>query len=319
MNQVILVTWWCGFIWSNFLQKFVRQYPEVDFINLDSLTYAGSLDNCSWLEQSSNYKFIRCDINNINGLEQIYKECKITDCIHFAAESHVDNSIVDPSIFLQTNIIGTNNLLLLHKKYNCNRFHFISTDEVYGDLPLDRTDLLFTEDTPLHPHSPYSTSKASADMLVQAFHRTYWVNTSTSRCSNNYGPRQHKEKLIPHFIHKLLQNQKVPLYGDGLNIRDWIHVDDHNEGVWSIFTKWENWCIYNLGGNNEVSNKELTYLLLQAFQKDESSIQFVADRKWHDRRYAIDCSKAKTELLWSPQISFEEGLKQSIERYKAQL
>lgn len=319
MNQVILVTWWCGFIWSNFLQKFVAQYPEINFINLDSLTYAGSLANVLWLDTYSNYHFEQVDINDMEALEEVYKKHTITDCIHFAAESHVDNSIADPSIFLQTNIIGTNNLLLLHKKYNCNRFHFISTDEVYGDLPLDRTDLLFTEDTPLHPHSPYSTSKASADMLVQAFHRTYWTNTSTSRCSNNYGPRQHKEKLIPHFIHKLLQNQKVPLYGDGLNIRDRIHVNDHNEGVWSIFTKWESWCIYNLWGNNELSNKELTYLLLQAFHKVESSIEFVADRKWHDRRYAIDCSKANAELWWSPQIHFKEGLRQSIERYKAQL
>lgn len=267
------------------------------------------------MQNSTNYRFYQIDIRDKQALEEVYKKESITDCIHFAAESHVDNSILDPNVFLETNILGTNNLLLLHKQYSSGRFHFISTDEVYGDLPLDRPDLKFTEQTPLHPHSPYSTSKAGADMLVQAFHRTYGLNTTTSRCSNNYGPRQHNEKLIPRFIGQLANNQKVPLYGDGANVRDRIHVDDHNEGVWAVFTKANAGDIYNLGGMNELSNKTITYLLLEAFGKDESSIEFVPDRLGHDRRYAIDCSKIQNKLGRSPVYNFEQGLKETITWY----
>lgn len=279
------------------MNVFVARHPEIHFINLDALTYAGSQDNLDEATKNApNYRFYQIDIRDMKALREIYETEKPTDIIHFAAESHVDTSIKNPNIFLETNILGTNNLLVLHKDFCLKRFHFISTDEVYGDLPLEKLEMKFTEETPLHPHSPYSTSKAGADMLVQAFHRTYGINTTTSRCSNNYGPRQHREKLIPRFIHQLMQNQKVPLYGDGMNIRDWIHVQDHNEGVWTIFTQAENGSVYNLGGNNEISNKDITYRLLEAFGKDESTIDFVPDRLGHDRRYAIDCSKTKSEL-----------------------
>ncbi len=310
----ILVTGWCWFIGSNFLNRFVSRYPDIHFVNLDALTYAWHLENIDATVQSaSNYSFVQWNIRDMQVVRSVYYDHQITDCIHFAAESHVDNSIANPSIFLETNILGTNNLLLAHKEYGAQRFHYISTDEVYGDLPLDRPDLKFTEQTPLHPHSPYSTSKASGDMLTQAFHRTYGLDITLSRCSNNYGPRQHHEKLIPRFISQLVKGEKVPLYGDGRNVRDWIHVDDHNDGVWAIFTQAKPWSIYNLWGNNEISNKDITYKLLAAFAKDESSIEFVPDRLGHDRRYAIDCSLLYKELWREPVYDFEKGLAKTIE------
>lgn len=318
-SKTIIVTGGAGFIWSNFLNRYVLLHPEIKWINCDALTYAGDLANLlPEVSSASNYVFEQVNITDKNALATIYAKHSPSDVIHFAAESHVDNSILNPSIFLETNILGTNNLLLLHRDFNLKRFHYISTDEVYGDLPLDRPDLKFREDTPLHPHSPYSVSKASGDMLAQAFHRTYGLDVTISRCSNNYGPRQHKEKLIPRFISQLSQNQKVPLYGDGMNVRDRIHVDDHNDGVWTIFTQAKPWSIYNLGGMNELSNKTITYLLLKAFGKDESSINFVPDRLGHDRRYAIDCTKIQQELWRSPTYDFEQGLQHTIERYTSQ-
>lgn len=313
----LIITGWCWFIGSNFLNVFVPRYPEIQFINLDALTYAGDHANVDLaVQQAPNYRFYQVDIRDMEALRKIYETEQPTDIIHFAAESHVDNSIKNPNIFLETNILGTNNLLVLHKDFWLQRFHFISTDEVYGDLPLEQPELKFTEDTPLHPHSPYSTSKAGADMLVQAFHRTYGIDTTTSRCSNNYGPHQHREKLIPRFITQLMQDKKVPLYGDGMNIRDRIHVTDHNEGVWTIFTQAKSGSIYNLWGLNEISNKEITYRLLEAFGKDESSIEFVADRLGHDRRYAIDCSLIEKDFGWKPRYDFEKGLEETIGWYR---
>jgi dTDP-glucose 4,6-dehydratase len=313
----IIITWGCGFIASNFLNTFVPRHPEITFLNLDAMTYAASQDNLEEATKNApNYRFYNVDIRDMEALKEIYTSEQPTDIIHFAAESHVDNSIKNPNIFLETNILGTNNLLVLHKDFWMNRFHFISTDEVYGDLPLEKPELKFTEETPLHPHSPYSTSKAGADMLVQAFHRTYGIDTTTSRCSNNYGPRQHREKLIPRFITQLMQDAKVPLYGDGMNIRDWIHVTDHNEGVWTIFTQAKSGSIYNLWGLNEISNKEITYKLLEAFGKDENSIEFVPDRLGHDRRYAIDCSLIEKDFWWKPKYDFEKGLEETVEWYR---
>lgn len=312
----IIVTGGCWFIGSNFLNTYVLRHPDIDFINIDLLTYAGNPANIlPEVVAAPNYTFYQTDITDISALREIYTHEQPTDCIHFAAESHVDNSIKNPNVFLTTNVLWTNNLLMVHKEFGLQRFHFISTDEVYWDLPLDRPDLKFTEATPIHPHSPYSVSKASADMLVQAYHRTYGINTTTTRCSNNYGPRQHREKLIPHFIHQLASDKPVPLYGDGKNVRDRIHVDDHNAGVWTVFMHAAAWAIYNLWGMHELTNKEITYILLDAFGKDENSITYVADRLWHDRRYAIDCTKIMQDLGRSPQINFSAGIAETIRWY----
>lgn len=312
----IIVTWWAGFIGSNFLNLFVTTNPDVHFINIDVLSYAGKLSNIKKeVLESPNYSFEKVDIRDIDALRIMYKKYQPTDCIHFAAESHVDNSIKNPSIFLETNVLGTNNLLLLHKEFSLQRFHYISTDEVYGDLPLDRPDILFTEDTPLNPSSPYSVSKASGDMLTQAFGRTYGIDVVISRCSNNYGPLQDSEKLIPHFIHKLLHKQKVPLYGDGWNIRDRLHVSDHCKAVWTIFSDAKSWSIYNVGGNNELTNKQITYILLDQFGMWDEMIQFVTDRPGHDRRYAIDSSRLQRDLGRTPTVSFDLGIQETIQWY----
>ncbi len=314
--QKIIITWWAGFIGSNFLNLFVLQYPDIVFINIDALTYAGKLDNIEdKVANAENYVFEHVNIRDIVALRTVYEKYKPTDCIHFAAESHVDNSIKNPWIFLETNVLGTNNLLLLHKEFGMQRFHYISTDEVYGELPMDKPEIKFTEDTPLCPSSPYSVSKASWDMLTQSFHRTYGINAVVSRCSNNYGPRQDVEKLIPHFISKLSQKQKVPLYGDGGNIRDWLHVDDHCDAIWTIFTRAVPGSIYNIWGNNELTNKQITYLLLDAFEYGDDMIEYVIDRLWHDKRYAIDSSKLQRELGWIPHIPFAQGIQDTIKRY----
>jgi dTDP-glucose 4,6-dehydratase len=318
--QKIIITWWAGFIGSNFLNLFVLQYPDIVFINIDALTYAGKLDNIeATVSQADNYYFEKIDIRDIDALRAIYTKYKPTDCIHFAAESHVDNSIKTPWIFLETNVLGTNNLLLLHKEFAMQRFHYISTDEVYGELPMDKPEIKFTEDTPLCPSSPYSVSKASGDMLTQAFGRTYGIDVVISRCSNNYGPRQDTEKLIPHFIDRLMHDQKVPLYGDGANIRDWLHVSDHCDAIWTIFTKAMSGSIYNVWGNNEMTNKQITSILLDNFWYTVDMIDYVNDRLWHDKRYAIDSSKLQRELNWMPQTSFDQGIKDTIQRYKITL
>lgn len=313
----IIITWWAWFIGSNFINFFVTRYPDIQFINIDVLSYAGKISNIQKeVLESSNYFFEQVDIRDIHALRTVYERYQPTDCIHFAAESHVDNSIKNPSVFLETNVLWTNNLLLLHKEFHLQRFHYISTDEVYGELPIDRPELLFTEETPLNPSSPYSVSKASGDMLTQAFGRTYGIDVVISRCSNNYGPLQDNEKLIPHFIHKLLHQQKVPLYGDWWNIRDRLHVSDHCQAVWTIFSHATSWSIYNVGGNNELSNKQITTILLDQFGMWEDMIVFVPDRPGHDKRYAIDSSKLQRELWRKPTMQFDIGIKETIQRYK---
>ena len=311
----IIVTGGAWFIGANFLNKYVPLFPTIHFINVDALTYAGKQQNIE-VAELPNYSFAQADIRDLAALRTVYEEHAPTDCIHFAAESHVDNSIKNPNIFLETNILGTNNLLTLHRAFDLQRFHYIGTDEVYGELPLDRPDLKFTEETPLHPHSPYSVSKTGGDMLTQAYARTYGVDVVTTRCSNNYGPYQDIEKLIPLFIHKLMHNDHVPLYGDGKNVRDRLYVEDHCDAIWEVFTKGKSWEVYNVGGNNEYSNRAITDILLAAFDKGEESIIYVEDRAGHDRRYAIDNTKITTELGRSPQVNFEEGIQKTIERYR---
>lgn len=313
MKQKIIITWWAGFIGSNFLNKYVLLHPEIDFINIDALTYAGKLDNVSLkVQKSPNYSFEKVDIRNYSEIETVYEKYKPTDIIHFAAESHVDNSIKNPKIFTETNILGTQNLLDAHRAFQLNRFHHISTDEVYGDLP---NGWFFTETTPINPSSPYSSSKAGSDLLVKAYGRTFWIDYVITRCSNNYGPNQDNEKLIPHFIELLQNNKPVTVYGDGSNIRDWLYVEDHCDAIWEVFTRAQNKSIYNIWGNNEYTNLEITKLILQEMWKSEEYITFVEDRKGHDVRYAIDATKIRTELSWEPKVKFENGIVTTIKYY----
>ncbi len=311
--QKIIVTGWAGFIGSNFLNKYVLLYPEITFINIDALTYAGKLENIDdEVKNAPNYFFEHVDIRDKEALSRVYEKYSPTDIIHFAAESHVDNSIKNPLLFTETNVIGTQNLLDLHKKYSLNRFHHISTDEVYGDIP---DSGFFTETTPINPSSPYSASKAASDLLVKAYWRTFWTDYTITRCSNNYGPNQDSEKLIPHFISLLKEDKPVTVYGDGSNIRDWLFVEDHCDAIWEVFTKAESKSIYNIGGNNEYTNLEITKIILKAMKKNESYITYVADRPGHDKRYAIDATKTWEEIGWSPKVRFEEGIQRTMEFY----
>ncbi|MDD2870757.1 MAG: dTDP-glucose 4,6-dehydratase [Candidatus Gracilibacteria bacterium] len=313
MKKTIIVTGGAGFIGSNFLNKFVVRFTDIHWVNIDALTYAGKLENISnEVANSTNYSFEKVDIRDRDALREIYKKYSPTDIIHFAAESHVDNSIKNPTIFTETNVIGTQNLLDMHLEFKLNRFHHISTDEVYGDLP---NGGFFTETTPLNPSSPYSCSKASSDFYVKAYGRTFGIDYTITRCSNNYGPNQDNEKLIPHFIELLQADKKVTVYGDGSNIRDWLYVEDHCDAIWEVFTKSESKGIYNIGGNNEYTNLEITKLILKEMGKDESYIGFVDDRKGHDVRYAIDASKIKNDISWEPKIKFEKGIVMTIKYY----
>ncbi len=310
-----LVTGGAGFIGSNFMHYEVKKYQEDKFVCLDALTYAGNYNNIKDLESYDNFKFVHGDITDREFIEKLFLEEKFDIVINFAAESHVDNSIKNPSIFLTTNIIGTSVLMDACRKYGIKRYHQVSTDEVYGDLPLDRPDLLFTESTPLHTSSPYSSSKASADLLVMAYHRTYGLPVTISRCSNNYGPYQFPEKLIPLVISKALKNEKIPVYGTGENVRDWIHVIDHNIGVDQIVREGKDGEVYNLGGHSERSNLEVVKTILKQMGKSEDLITFVADRKGHDLRYAIDSSKVEKELGWNRTYTFDEGIKETVDWY----
>ena len=310
-----LVTGGAGFIGSNFMHYEVKKYSDDVFVCLDALTYAGNYNNIKDLEEYSNFKFVKGDITDRELVYKLFEEEKFDIVINFAAESHVDNSIKNPTIFLTTNIIGTSVLMDACRKYGIKRYHQVSTDEVYGDLPLDRPDLLFTEDTPLHTSSPYSSSKASADLLVMAYHRTYGLPVTISRCSNNYGPYQFPEKLIPVVISKALAGEKIPVYGTGSNVRDWIHVIDHNVGVDLIVRNGRDGEVYNLGGHSERTNLEVVKTILKQLGKSEDLITFVEDRKGHDLRYAIDSNKAEKELGWDRTYTFEQGIKETVDWY----
>lgn len=313
--MTVLVTGGAGFIGSNFIFYMRKKYPNDKLVCLDKLTYAGNIHTLDVLLDEPNFRFVHGDICDSQLVNQIFEEEHPECVINFAAESHVDRSIDNPQIFLQTNIIGTAVLMDACRKYGNIRFHQISTDEVYGDLPLDRPDLFFTEQTPLHTSSPYSSSKASADLLVLAYHRTYGLPITISRCSNNYGPFQFPEKLIPLMIAKALDDQPLPVYGKGLNVRDWLHVEDHCRAIDVILHQGMIGEVYNVGGHNEVQNIDIVKLILDTLGKPYSLIHYVEDRKGHDLRYAIDPAKMKQELGWTPNIAFQDGIQSTIEWY----
>ena len=310
-----LITGGAGFIGSNYLHYVVNKYPEDYFVCIDSLTYAGNINNIKELDSKENYKFVYGDITNRELLDKLFEKEHFDYVINFAAESHVDNSIKNPGVFADTNIKGTLALMDTCKKYGIKRYHQVSTDEVYGDLPLDRPDLKFTEETPLHTSSPYSSSKASADLFVMAYHRTYGLPVTISRCSNNYGAYQFPEKLIPVVISKALKNEPIPVYGKGENVRDWIHVNDHNIGVDLIVRKGRDGEVYNLGGHSERTNLEVVKTILRQMNKPESLITYVTDRPGHDLRYAIDSTKVENELGWTLTHNFEDGIKETVDWY----
>jgi dTDP-glucose 4,6-dehydratase len=311
----ILVTGGAGFIGSNFLHYMVNKYPEDMFICLDALTYAGNYNNIKELDVKSNYKFVKGDITDKDFIDKLFADQQFDVVVNFAAESHVDNSIKNPTIFSQTNVNGTIILMDAARKYKVKRFHQVSTDEVYGDLPLDRPDLLFTEETPIHASSPYSASKAGADLQVLAFYRTFGLPVTISRCSNNYGPYQFPEKLIPVVISKALNDEAIPVYGKGENVRDWIHVHDHNVGVDMIIHNGKIGEVYNLGGHSERTNLEVVKTILKQLGKPETLIKYVTDRPGHDLRYAINSTKTEGELGWNRTYAFEDGMRETVEWY----
>ena len=313
----IIVTGGAGFIGANFVYYELREHPEDAIVCYDALTYAGNLATLDAAKENPKFAFVRGDIADRAAVYALFEREQPDIVVNFAAESHVDRSIENPEIFLQTNIIGTSVLLDACRKYGIKRYHQVSTDEVYGDLPLDRPDLLFTEDTPLHASSPYSSSKASADLLVQAFARTYGVPVTISRCSNNYGAYQFPEKLIPLMMIRAMQGEKLPVYGDGLNVRDWLHVDDHCAAIDAIMRRGTEGEVYNVGGHNERSNIEVVRTILKALGKGEEQISYVTDRKGHDRRYAIDPTKIGRELGWQPATKFDDGIQATIAWYQA--
>ncbi|MEG0585981.1 MAG: dTDP-glucose 4,6-dehydratase [Christensenellaceae bacterium] len=311
----ILVTGAAGFIGSNFVFHMLKTYPQYDIIALDLLTYAGNLETLKDVFDHPKFQFIKADIADRDAVFEIFKNEKIDIVVNFAAESHVDRSIENPGIFLQTNIIGTQVLMDACRKYGIKRYHQVSTDEVYGDLPLDRTDLFFTEETPIHTSSPYSASKASADLLVQAYHRTFGLPITISRCSNNYGPYHFPEKLIPLIISRALANESLPVYGTGENVRDWLYVVDHCIAIDRIIHDGRVGEVYNIGGHNERTNLQVVKTILKQLNKPESLITYVTDRAGHDQRYAIDPTKMKNELGWAPTTTFDEGIKKTVEWY----
>lgn len=308
--KTILVTGGAGFIGSCFVRHELKKHPDYKIINLDALTYCGNLENLKDVEDNPNYRFVHGNICDRTLVRELVNGSDYV--VNFAAESHVDNSIKHPEIFIETNVQGTLNLLQACKELGIEKYLQVSTDEVYGTL--GKTGY-FYETTPLAPNSPYSASKASADMLVRAYHETYGLPTLNTRCSNNYGPYQYPEKLIPFFISQLLKGEKVPVYGDGLNVRDWLYVYDHCEAIDVVLHKGKIGEVYNIGGHNEKTNMEITHLILEAMGKDESSIKYVEDRLGHDRRYAISNDKITAELGWKPSITFEEGIKLTIDWY----
>lgn len=311
----LFVTGGAGFIGSNFIFHVLKKYPEYRVVCLDKLTYAGNLSTLEPVMQNPNFRFVKIDICDREAVYALFEEEKPDILVNFAAESHVDRSIENPDIFLQTNVLGTAVLMDACRKYGISRFHQVSTDEVYGDLPLDRPDLLFTEETPIHTSSPYSSSKAGADLLVQAYHRTYGLPVSISRCSNNYGPYHFPEKLIPLMIANALADKALPVYGEGLNVRDWLYVEDHCKAIDLIIHKGRVGEVYNIGGHNEMRNIDIVKLICKALDKPESLITYVKDRKGHDLRYAIDPTKIHTELGWLSETKFADGLQKTIDWY----
>lgn len=309
----IIVTGGAGFIGGNFVHYMLGKYPKYDIVCLDNLTYAGNMETLAPVMDNPKFKFIKGDIADRDTVYKIFEEEKPDIIVNFAAESHVDRSIDNPSIFLQTNLMGTQVLLDACRKYGISRYHQVSTDEVYGDLPLDRTDLFFTEQSPIHTSSPYSASKAGADLLVQAYHRTFNLPITISRCSNNYGPYHFPEKLIPLMIANVLNDKPLPVYGTGENIRDWLYVEDHCRAIDLIIHKGEIGEIYNIGGHNEKTNLEVVQTIIRELGKGE--IKYVADRKGHDRRYAIDPTKIHNALGWLPETKFDDGIKKTIKWY----
>lgn len=313
----IIVTGGAGFIGSNFVYHMLKAHPEDEIVCLDLLTYAGNLHTLADAMKNPKFQFVRADIADRKAVFDLFEAQKPDMIVNFAAESHVDRSIEDPGIFLKTNIIGTSVLMDACRKFGVKRFHQVSTDEVYGDLPLDRPDLMFTEETPLHTSSPYSASKASADLLVMAYHRTFGLPVTISRCSNNYGPYQFPEKLIPLIISRALADESLPIYGTGLNVRDWLYVTDHCEAIDLILRKGREGEIYNIGGHNERNNLQVVKAVLAVLHKPESLITYVRDRPGHDRRYAINPEKIERELGWQPSYRFEEGIQVAVEWYLA--
>ena len=311
----MIVTGGAGFIGSNFVQYEVKNHPEDEIINLDLLTYAGNLESVKPVENAPNYRFVRGDIADREFIFRLFEEEKPDVIVNFAAESHVDRSITDPEIFVRTNVVGTPTLLDACRKYGIKRYHQVSTDEVYGDLPLDRPDLFFTEETPLHTSSPYSSAKASADLFVMAYHRTYGLPVTISRCSNNYGPYHFPEKLIPLVISRALNDEEIPVYGKGENVRDWLYVTDHCSAIDLVVRKGREGEVYNIGGHNERTNLEVVKTILKALNKPESLIKYVTDRPGHDLRYAMDPTKIETELGWKPEYTFDTGIPVTIQWY----
>lgn len=311
----VCVTGGAGFIGGNFVHHMVRKYPEYEILNLDLLTYAGNLETLKPVEKEPNYRFVRGDIADRDFIMDLFARERFDIVVNFAAESHVDRSIEDPGVFVRTNVLGTQVLLDASREYGVKRFHQVSTDEVYGDLPLDRPDLFFREDTPLHTSSPYSSSKASADLFVMAYHRTFGLPVTISRCSNNYGPYQFPEKLIPLILSRALADEKLPVYGKGENVRDWLHVADHCEAIDLILHRGREGEIYNIGGHNERTNLEVVKTILKVLDKPESLITFVTDRPGHDLRYAIDPAKIEGELGWKPTYNFDTGIRQTVQWY----
>jgi len=311
----IIVTGGAGFIGGNFVHMMLAKYPDYNIICLDNLTYAGNMETLSSVMDNPNFKFIKADIADRTAVYKIFEDEKPDMLVNFAAESHVDRSIEDPGIFIQTNVVGTGVLLDACRKYGIKRYHQVSTDEVYGDLPLDRPELFFTEDTPLHTSSPYSSSKAGADLLVMSYFRTFGLPVTVSRCSNNYGPYHFPEKLIPLIIANALAQKPLPVYGKGENVRDWLYVEDHCRAIDLIIHNGRVGEVYNIGGHNERTNLQVVKTIIKELGKSEDLITYVTDRLGHDMRYAIDPTKIHDELGWEPTTFFDEGIKKTVKWY----